>query len=232
MQKFENVDILRSLNAIMQTNTKHYKSDFKYDAETFKEAVKSQEPDNKNYIWFSRPSGTECLRERDVFLKDSAEYNRFCFYAEQTKDKILAYAVEIIGEKDGKLAGNIYELDYHKHYQHVKDSALPINYTNLVYERGMKPQDYKKPFDMHDSSYGKLLYYEQIPKDVPALYSLLHNEKNIRDKFKSGDIKEHIEKLSGKERKPSIREELKAAKSKSEAKKELKTTRKNHDFSL
>jgi len=232
MQKFENVDILRSLNAIMQTNTKHYKSDFKYDVEIFKEAVKSQETDNKNYIWFSRPSGTECLRERDVFLKDSAQYNRFCFYAEQTKDKILAYNVEVIGIKDGKVAGNIYELDYYKYYQHVKDSALPINYTSLVYEGGVKAQEHKKPFNIHDSSYGKLLYYEEIPKDVPALYNLLHNEKNIRDKFKTGDIKEYIEKLSGKEKKPSICEKLKAAKSKSEAKKEPKITQKKNDISL
>ncbi len=79
-QKFEDVDILRSLNSVMQTKTKHYKSDFKYDVETFKEAAESQKPEDKNYIWLSRESGTHYLRERDVFLKNSRQNNTLCFF--------------------------------------------------------------------------------------------------------------------------------------------------------
>lgn len=36
MQKFENVDILKSLKAIMQTHTQHYQSDFEIDINTLK----------------------------------------------------------------------------------------------------------------------------------------------------------------------------------------------------
>ena len=37
MQKFENVDILKSLKAIMQTHTQHFQSDFDIDRETLKQ---------------------------------------------------------------------------------------------------------------------------------------------------------------------------------------------------
>jgi hypothetical protein len=40
------------------------------------------------------------------------------------------------------------------------------------------------------------------------LQTILRDEKHSREHFKNGDIKEHIEKLSGKEKKPSLRAQL------------------------
>ena len=37
---------------------------------------------------------------------------RWRFYGEQTRDRILAYAVELTGKAGGKIRGNLYELDY------------------------------------------------------------------------------------------------------------------------
>ena len=63
-------------------------------------------------MWFCRPSGTYCFRERDVFLKDTAPHNTWRFYKEQTSDRVLAYAIELTGKERGKIKGNLYELDY------------------------------------------------------------------------------------------------------------------------
>ena len=230
-QKFEDVDILRSLNAVMQTKTKHYKSDFKYDVETFKEAAESQKPEDKNYIWLSRESGTHCLRERDVFFKNSSQNNTLCFFAEQSRENILAYAVEVSGMEQGKLKGNIYEMNYSEYYNHVKKSALPIENTKLIYEYGEKTQEPNLFMPPIDSHLGKLIKYEEQPKDLAALSDLLHDEKNIRNNFQKGDIKKHIEKLSAKEKKPSIIEGLKTAKKNQSLKKE-KTPQKKQDISL
>ena len=41
MQKFENVDILKSLKAIMQTHTEHFQSDFDIDIKILPPASKS-----------------------------------------------------------------------------------------------------------------------------------------------------------------------------------------------
>ncbi len=96
-------------------------------------------------MWFCRPSGTHCFRERDVFLKDTAPHNTWRFYMEQTSDRVLAYAIELTGKERGKIKGNLYELDYSKHYERVKEKELPADTVKLIYEHG---KGYRKPGDI------------------------------------------------------------------------------------
>ena len=211
MQKFENVDILKSLKAIMQTHTEHFQSDFDIDIKILKQAAKSPTSEDKKYLWICRPAGTWCLRERDTFIKDTREHNTFCFYAEQTRDKILAYAVELTGIEKGRVTGSLYELDYQKHYKHVKDASVPAGDTKLIYQNGERTQEAGKRITGDaDPDLGKFLNFEEQPKDPAALQNVLRNEKHSRERLKSGDIKEHIETLSGKgrEKKPSLRAQL------------------------
>ena len=90
LQKFENVDVIASLEAIMKQNTAFYQSDFDIDKQILQKAAVSPVPEDKRLLWFSRPSGTCCFRERDVFLKDTRQHNTWRFYGEQTRDTILA----------------------------------------------------------------------------------------------------------------------------------------------
>ena len=119
LKKFEDVDVIASLEAIMKQNTAFYQSDFEIDKRILLEAAARPVAEDKRLLWFSRPSGTCCVRERDVFLKDTRQHNTWRFYGEQTRDKILAYAVELTGTEQGKIKGNLYELDYPKHFKHV-----------------------------------------------------------------------------------------------------------------
>ena len=112
LNKFENVDVTASLEAIMKQNTAFYQSDFDIDKEIIKRAAESPNVGDKMLLWFSRPSGTCCIKERDAFLKGTREHNTWKFYGEQTRDRVLAYAVELTGIQDGKITGNLYELDY------------------------------------------------------------------------------------------------------------------------
>lgn len=102
MNKFENVDIFASLDAIMRQNTGFFQSDFDIDKEIIAKAAASPNREDKTLLWFCRPSGTHCFKERDVFLKDTAAHNTWCFYKEQTRDRVLAYAVELTGRERGK----------------------------------------------------------------------------------------------------------------------------------
>ena len=147
-------------------------------------------------MWFSRPSGTCCIKERDAFLKDSREHNTWKFYGEQTRDRVLAYAVELTGIQDGKITGNLYELDYQQHYKHVTEQALPADNYMLIYEHGEREQPAARPFDASpDPQLGKFERFEAIPNDPEALQSLLREEKHSRDKLTPGDLKEHIAAL-------------------------------------
>ena len=147
-------------------------------------------------MWFCRPSGTHCFRERDVFLKDTAPHNTWRFYMEQTSDRVLAYAIELTGKERGKIKGNLYELDYSKHYERVKEKELPADTVKLIYEHGERVQEAGRYFDgTPDPQLGKFERFEAVPNDPDALQSLLQEERRSREQLSPGDFKAHIAAL-------------------------------------
>ena len=138
MNKFENVDVLASLQQIMQQNTAAFQNDFDIDKKILTRAAKSKNAEDKVYLWFSRPNGTHCLRERDVFLRGTREHNTFRFYHEQTKERVLAYAVVLSGVESGKVKGSIYELDYAAKAELAIQTALRTDNNRLIYEKGSR----------------------------------------------------------------------------------------------
>ena len=132
LNKFEDVDVFASLNAIMKSEHRLFQSDFDIDREIIAKAAASASKEDKTLLWFCRPSGTHCFRERDVFLKDTAPHNTWRFYMEQTSDRILAYAIELTDREHGKIKGNLYELDYSRHYKRVKEKGLPADTVKLL----------------------------------------------------------------------------------------------------
>ena len=194
--KFEDVDVLASLEAILKQNTGFYQSDFDIDKQIIAEKAESPNKEDKTLLWLSRPSGTYCFRERDVFISDTAPHNTWRYYKEQSRDPILAYAVELTGTEGGKIKGNLYELDYEKHYERVKDNTLAAGTVTLIYEHGTREQPADRRFDGYpDPQLGKFERFEVQPKDPEALQFLLQEEKESRDKLKPGDFKEHIAAL-------------------------------------
>ena len=74
MNKFENVDVLAALEQLMWQNTAFYRNDFEIDKEMIRQAAASDRAEDKTLLWMSRPSGTYCFRERDVFLQDTRQH--------------------------------------------------------------------------------------------------------------------------------------------------------------
>ena len=194
--KFENMDLFASLEAIMKQNTGFYQSDLDIDKEIIAKAAASPHREDKTLLWFCRPSGTHCFRERDVFLKDTAPHNTWRFYMEQTSDRVLAYAIELTGKERGKIKGNLYELDYSKHYERVKEKELPADTVKLIYEHGERVQEAGRYFDgTPDPQLGKFERFEAVPNDPDALQSLLQEERRSREQLPPGDFKAHIAAL-------------------------------------
>ena len=69
MQKFENMDLIAALEAIMHQNTAYYQSDFAYDIKMLREAARSDQPEDKLLLWLSRPSGTVSYTHLDVYKR-------------------------------------------------------------------------------------------------------------------------------------------------------------------
>ena len=125
--KFEGVDVLDFLGQVVELHTQHYKDDFDMDKELILKLALLGEPEDRRLLWMSRPCGTYCLSEREVYLQESNENKVWMFYHEQTNDPILAYALTLDGLQDGKVTGTIYPLDYPSHVERVKLLSCPID---------------------------------------------------------------------------------------------------------
>lgn len=196
MNKFENVDVLAALEQLMRQNTAFYRNDFEIDKEMIRQAAASDRAEDKTLLWMSRPSGTYCFRERDVFLQDTRQHNTWRFYGEQTRDRILAYAVELTGKVGGKIRGNLYELDYPQHFRHVAAEAVQADTIILHYEKGDREQPAKLYFDGHpDPKLGAFLRYEAKPNEPENLREVLRQEQKGREQLQPGDFKAHVTAL-------------------------------------
>ena len=196
MNKFEDVDVIASLEAIMKQNTAFYQNDFDLDRNILQKAAASPTAEDRRLLWFSRPSGTSCFRERDVFLKGTRQHNTWRFYGEQTRDTILAYAVELTGTEQEKIKGNLYELDYLQHFREVIEKSIPADNYTLIYEHGEREIPAGQFFNGNpDYELGKFERFEAVPNDPDALQSLLQEERRSREQLPPGDFKAHIAAL-------------------------------------
>ena len=196
MNKFENVDVLAVLEQIMRQNTAFYQDDFEIDKDMLRKAAASDKAEDKTLLWMSRPSGTYCFRERDVFLKDTRQYNTWKFYGEQTRDHVLAYVVELTGKVGGKIRGTLYELDYQQHFRHVIAEAVKADNLILHYEKGDKEQPAAQYFNgSPDPKLGAFLRYEAKPNEPENLREVLRQEQKGREQLAPGDFKAHVTAL-------------------------------------
>lgn len=197
MKKFENVDVLAALDAIMKQNTAFYQSDLKYDRDTLTEAAKGRDANGKTFLWLSRPSGTQCNPERLVLMGGTASHNTWRFFAEQTpSDRMLAYAVELSGVEGGKVRGDLYELDYPQYAAYIQKAADPVETVRVTYPHGYTEripyQDFQH-MDTRPFKGAEILFESKHPEQLQALLS-----QNHADRVRQGrpaDLQAHVQEL-------------------------------------
>ncbi len=228
MNRFENVDLIDSLRRIMETNTAYYQSDFNFDEKKLRAAVISDNADDKNLLFMSRRHGTYLFSEAEVFKKGTFAHGTWQYFSEQP-DSILAYAVKVKDMENGKVMGDLYELDYAEHVKHVENTAVAADTKTLHYERGSVDVPAGKTItNVQHLQYGFLVSYETKPNDPQQLKTVLAEERRSHEALKPGDIDRHISKMSrGKQ---SIRKQLSKSNTKAAPKKSIE--RKKEDLSL
>lgn len=127
--KFEGVDILDFLGQVVELHTQHYKEDFDVDKELIQKVALSGEPEERRLLWMSRPCGTYCLSEREVYLQESNENKVWMFYHEQTNDPILAEREQINEHIQKYMAASGYTLSLKSKQYHALDSFV-YEYVN------------------------------------------------------------------------------------------------------
>lgn len=208
--RFAGVDILDSLEQIMELHTQHYKDDFDMDKELIPSLAASDEPEDRRLLWMSRLCGTYTLREWEVYLEGSHANKVWRFYHEQTKDPILAYALSVKEVQDGKVMGNIYPLDYAEHVERVKLLTCPIGKAAVLFEDGSRIkipyQNQSQLINELTPAHGKPRSITGLPESERELAIILKRERLKRSYHATnGDIKEYIDGL----RKGTLRGKLK-----------------------
>ena len=226
MRKYEHVDITASLGAVMEVNTEHYKSDFKYDMEMFNRAAAHPDAENTRLLWLSRQSGTECFYERDAYLQESYAHTAWIYHAGGS-DNTLAYAVEITGIEDGKIMGNLYELDARQHAAKLERDSLPAAFVTLKFEDGTKGrypyEDYdRRKYSLIDE-HGKIIEKRLESENEDTLRGLLTDARRKREK----ECHPAMFKVGVRNRKPSIRAQLAEQKKNAVPKKATAKTKHN-----
>ena len=90
------ISLIAFLDEVVSRNTQHYRKDFELDAQKLRDALNSPYMDERIFYFMSRPNGTWCVLERDVFLRDSDGYKIWTHYADMPNG-IEAYRVTITG---------------------------------------------------------------------------------------------------------------------------------------
>lgn len=129
------IDVLAFLEQVVQRNTQHYQSDFDYDRRTLTRAAQEQNMEDRVFCWMSRPSGTWCVKEREVFLRGSGAHSIWTYYAEEP-EHIEAYRITITGIEGGTIMGAVYPLNYQEQVRRVQAHSLPATAITLQYESG------------------------------------------------------------------------------------------------
>ena len=76
MKKIKTTDLIEMLRTIMEFHTTHYQSDFDIDVEILTKAAQKAEStslEDRTFLWMVRTTGTWCLLEKNVYIKDSQE---------------------------------------------------------------------------------------------------------------------------------------------------------------
>jgi len=180
MKKFVTPDLLGTLRTIMEAHTKHYQSDFDLDVKTLTDVARKAgdtKLEDRIFLWMVRTCGTWCVRERNVFIRDSWEYAIWNYYEDQADRRILAYRIEVAGMEGEKVTGSVCELNYQKHCRYIREKAISASQIKLIYEKGVLMQSAGKRIPtQEDPVLGKLKFFWIIPDNPEQLADLLYEE--------------------------------------------------------
>jgi len=115
---FRDVDVISTLQEIVNHNTYYYQTDFSYVQDILRKAAEERNG-NRNFFWMSRKNGTWCFPERNVYIRDTNAYNTWMYYGGSKSEQVKAFWIELKESEDGKVIGDIAEIDYQKHLDYL-----------------------------------------------------------------------------------------------------------------
>ncbi len=195
LQGFYDVDVVKSLQEIAEKNTVFHKADFLIDKQILKKVAESTSLDDKSYIWISKEKGTHCFNERNSFIADTPEYNKFMFYKNQD---VLAYSVEIKEMQDNVIKGNIYEIDYLSQCLFRQENCSLLESVTVTFENGNKQVFSSEEYFQLQQKYGQIKEVHYESKQELQTKRVLETLQQQKETTQRGNIKQYIQRLENK----------------------------------
>lgn len=194
---FWNVDVLETLQKIVDQNTDFYRTDFEYDREMLQKAAENRNG-NKQFMWLSRRSGTACYPERDVYIRGTAEHNSWTYYGGSKSDQVKAFWINLSGMKDGKLMGHLAEIDYEKHLDYLCTEAfdpteVAVSFKDPFYCRTFPYKEYNENHDAIFQRYGPMTGREfQVENPQRLIYTAMMGHDQFMEDAVTTDIDSYV----------------------------------------
>lgn len=183
------IDLIPFLARVMEQNTRSYRSDFDFDVETLTKASYALNREDRIFYWMSRPTGTWCVKEREVFLRETVAYSIWTHYAD-TPEGIKAYRVTVTGQREGRVVGLVHPLDYKEQVRRVQRDALPTVSMTIQYEDGhtitVPCQDDPKGIATILPGHGGVRHIRYAPENEAELARVIMVERRLQ----AGKVKE------------------------------------------
>ena len=179
------IDIIPFLEGIVAENTHHYQSDFAYDEKRLQAAMLEIHQEDRTFLWMSRPCGTWCFLERDIFIRDTQAHTVWTnedYIAEA--GQIKAYRVIVAPGREGAFVlGKVTPLNYGEQVRRVKQYAIHAETVGLTFADGteleMSCAAYSKSFHGLINTHGQIEHIHYKPRDEAELNSILQAERII-----------------------------------------------------
>lgn len=177
------VDIIPFLEGIVEENTVSYKSDLKYDERILQAAMLEVRQEDRTFLWMSRPCGTRCLLEREVFLRETNAHITWTHY-DYDAEHIKAFRVIVAPGRPGAFVlGKIQPLNYGEQVQRVKQNALHVETVEMTFQDDkaytLPFEEYRKQFRELLAEHGKLKTIRYLPENENELSCVLQAERAI-----------------------------------------------------
>ena len=177
------IDIIPFLADIVEKNTHSYQSDFTYDKERLEAAMLETYQEDRTFLWMSRPCGTWCLLEREVFLQETpahAIWTGADYIAEA--DKIKACRIIVApGYPGAFVLGKVQPLNYGEQVQRVMRNAIHVQLVSLAFEDGFSSdlpyEQYSRQFRGLIAAHGKIETLQYKPENDAELRGILQTER-------------------------------------------------------
>ena len=194
------MDVLETLQKIMEQNTSFYQTDFKYDREILLEAAGDRNAP-RHFLWMSRKGGTWCFPERSVHIRQTSPHNTWFFYGGCRDEQVKAFWVEVQGMKDNCVMGDILEIDYQKHLDylctHSHDPAeVEVVFKNPSSCRTFGWQEYEQNWRAITERYGTVERRRYLVEDEYQLFrDIVGTYKMFWDAVDVTEVDDYVKRL-------------------------------------